>query len=359
MEVKPHQLGCLFFLGMFYFSLKVIRQKGTTKDLVWASVCAALAYGTVITNIVFIIPLCVVAVIHMREHKIKVLSRAGKQVWGCVFIPFSMIAFLMSIYIVIYPGIFREEIIKAEHFYAVSSGAVIISSFIRFFTVLAEYAGIPILLCAIAGTIFWKRMRLFLLACYGVHFVIFVKFGQVGLPVRFILPVMPLMIMSALFAVDGVLKRKGLLAAVLLILILLVYPASRTVAESLNFAYDTSGQATRLEAGRWINKNIPDNAMIGLSSLPTSFETPPFQFARYRLAISSDLRALARADSVVDYIVDTDIDGRGPFLVEASLPIQILKECKLQTWFHRLMPRKRLYGIANPSIRIYKVIRTT
>jgi hypothetical protein len=359
MEIKPHQLGCLFFLGMFYFCLRSMAKKGATNDLIWASVFAGLAYGTVITNIVFIVPLCIAGVMYLRDRNIKVVSRASMRAWGCVLVPYAFIVLLMSVYIFIYPNVFKEEIIKAEHFYGISSDTLFISSFIRFFAVLSEHAGLPIVLCAIAGTILWKRLRLFLIVCYGVFFIIFVKFGQAGSPVRFILPVMPLMIMSALFAVDWVFKRKGLLAAALLFWVVLIYPAVLTVAESLNFTYDASEQATRLEAGRWINKNIPDNAMIGLSSLPTSFETPPFQFSRYRLAIAPDLQALARADSVADYIVDTDIDGRGPCLAEASLPIKLVKECKLQTWFNRLLPRKRLYGIANPSIRIYRVIRAT
>jgi hypothetical protein len=359
MEVKPHQLGCLFFLGMFYFCVRSMSKQGSSKDLIGASICAGLAYGTVITNIVFIMPLCVAGVMHTRERKIKVLSKAAMRVWGRVLAPCTFIALIMSIYIFIYPDVFKEEINKAEHFYGISSGTLFISSFFRFFAVLSEYAGLPIVLCSVAGTFLWKRMRLFLAVCYGVLFILFVKFGQSGPPVRFILPVLPLMIISALFSVELVFKKKGFIAATALFLVLLLYPAVLTIAESLNFNYDASQQATRLEAGRWINKNIPDNATIGLCSLPTSFETPPFQFTRYRLAIASDLRDIARADSVADFIVDTDIDGRGSCLTREPLPIELVQEFKHQAWLYRLLPKKRLYGIANPPIRIYKVIRTT
>ncbi|MBN1493471.1 MAG: glycosyltransferase family 39 protein [Candidatus Omnitrophica bacterium] len=353
--IKPHVLGSLFVLGMFYFCLHAINGKGKGTALFTASLLLGLAVGTVYVNVVFIVPLIIAGLYCVRQDKTPVISRASIPTWSIVTLPFAFVTVITGIYFFIYPNVFVEEVATAGRFYQLSGIKALGGSLVHFFRILDLYFGAPLVIVAMIGSIAWKKMRLFWAVCMAVIVILAIKFNEGPTSIRFYLPLVPLVIINALYVVQRVIERRGRLIGLAVLSLLMVYPASISLSEALHFKNDATEHATRLEAGRWINANIPRDSVIGLDTLPSNFRTPPFKFLNYSLAIGVTLNDLLETNIDIDYIIDTDIQACGPYAFNFPEKIKMIREFKHGSFLQRILSNKRIYGIADPTIRIYKM----
>ncbi|MBI3549012.1 MAG: glycosyltransferase family 2 protein [Elusimicrobia bacterium] len=84
------------------------------------------------------------------------------------------------------------------------------------------------------------------------------------------------------------LRSKWSWAAAGLLLLIAVENVPSSAGYLWNMGREASGRSTRLEAGRWINENLPFGSTIGLVAPPQPADTPPFRFNRYALTFFAE-----------------------------------------------------------------------
>jgi hypothetical protein len=168
---------------------------------------------------------------------------------------------------------------------------------------------------------------------------------------RFLLPWIAVMsIVAARFicSLAGSEKsNKILYAGILLFTLCLFQQGLYSTVIIRNYISDSSLNSTRLLAGEWIMKNIPEGSKIGISDLPNPSNLPPFDLNKYKLSVFFTKDGI---DSE-EYFVSVNLK---PEFLESS-GFKIVKEFKPS---RSLLGIKYDFGITpvNSEVYIYKKI---
>jgi hypothetical protein len=176
---------------------------------------------------------------------------------------------------------------------------------------------------------------------------------QAVVRIRFFLPIVPVLIIGASYVLSALSRSHFYKTIAVLIVLILVVPIGRSMAEAKHFWYDSQSFATRTAAGRWINANVPAGDSIAVNRIPVSFFCPPFRFSEYRIMIAPDLARLP-FDELPDLLIYNSIhDITGEF--KYTHLYRQVKMFKNEVGLNKIpLFGKRLYQHVNPVITIYK-----
>jgi hypothetical protein len=356
--VKPHTLGALFCLLVIYFVMCIVSGSDRAELYFGASLSAGLAYGVMMTNGLYGVLLGVAFVAVLKRKNWYIFS--GQSLGLCVQLlaPYLIIVLFFSSYVFLYPNIFASEIRLQSDFIDVRNVLGLMKEIFYFVPYISSYLGLPLVILSIIGMIMWKKMRPLSITLMAI-FILFYLVQQTTVRIRFLLPIVPYMIVMALFCFYHLLDKKFYKTTVILFLLVTLVPLGRSYAEALHFKADVGPQSTRLQAGEWINSTIEPGSTIGFNKVPVSFMSPPFQFSKYELLITPNVMDLG--DSMTekpDFLVYTRISNSDLPVIENIELIPVARFYNGVSINKVAFFRKRFYTIANPEIIIYKVIYT-
>lgn len=355
--VKPHNLGALCVLVFIYFSLKVLWGKGGVGALVSAGIAVACAYGTIFVNgIFFPVFMSVAAWYVFRGERQWTFGERCRKWFYCV-LPALVLMGLFSVNIFLYPEIFKSELAHQQHFYAGSVVKQLFSSGAKFLMILANSFHWPFVIAAIAGFFLYVewRIRFFLFALLGVLYAMLLKFDQTGYGIRFVLPLVPLCLVTGLRAVSVVRKYIGVAGVCLLVCSMCIFPVGKSVTETLAFTYDEGAQATRLAAGRWIHEHIPAGTVIWLPDAISSFTTPAFRYQDYVCVRGNNIAALMGTDDEPRYVVSSSVTTFDPAAVEGATLTRVRSFEKKSFLENLPFFRDKICPFSSPTMSVYSV----
>jgi len=349
--VKPHTLGVLFCMLMIYYCIRILKGEEKIRLMICAGIFAACAYGSVISNGIYVLALGVTYLVLLKRNNLFLFSQKSIAIFLAIFIPYGLIVLLSSVYIFADPQTFISETHFTSNFVATKSMMAGLKQIVLFFPSVTPYIGFPMVVIGCFGLLMWRKVWSLILCLFVIFIILFLP-KQVGFRIRFFLPVIPLVIIGASSVIDSLFRSHFFKSAVVLLVIISIIPIGSGIAEAKHFWYDTGHYATRVQAATWINENIPPASSIGIGRIPSSFFCPPFQFSRYTLVIPpfSD-----RVDSVrPEYIVVSYNANEDTSKLQHAGYRKIV-EFKNEVAINKIIFfKKHYYTSANPKITIYK-----
>jgi len=290
---KPHMYGVFFALISFYFAFKILKERQLS-HYIWSGIFAGLSAGAVINYGIIIFPSLLAALLYSIQHKERIYIK------GLLFLG---IGFIFAFFIPNYYYLFSFK--EALNEFRVLSGMWEFSPtpavWFDYLIIMKEVIGASLFFLMMGGFIYslyksiWHRDKIHILlsttAClyfFLIGSLTSLNTADIG-RIRFgLLLISILVIMTALFIVSFLNRirhrhLKVVFTAILLGIFLLTL--SKTILYDLNFFYDSTSRSTRMLAGKWINKNIPEGSSIQLWHSPAPFNSPPLKFDNYQIIV--------------------------------------------------------------------------
>lgn len=146
-------------------------------------------------------------------------------------------------------------------------------------------------------------------------------------------------------------ERAWLAAALLAGILAENVPASASYLWTMS--REAAGRSTRMDAGRWINANLPEEASVGLVVPPQPADTPPFRFDRYRIVLFAEPGQL-QGRELPRYVVVSDprrFHVLDVFLRERYHSLMRFDPPRLFPW----VPVLGLYAITGAPIEVFEL----
>jgi 4-amino-4-deoxy-L-arabinose transferase-like glycosyltransferase len=307
--MKPYMLSMVFFLAALYFSMRLI-EKEDKFSYVMAGIFSGLTAGSMLPySLVFLVPLAAHFVSVKKNHINLVFLFLAAALSFCATNPYWIIDF---------PDV-SAAMRYSRSCYASEISLSKLLSFITGQIPQTMSASMSVIaLCGIAYAFIRRNKQdIVLLASCLVPLLIFSYLLQNQFPSmhtsRFFLPWFVMASVLGASLTDFLLsKKKTMPAAVLLLALVLIPSTLYSLLMVKNFKTDASESSTRFNAGRWIDKNLPAGAKIGIFSLPEPAMIPPFDFSKYRLVLLKNDFSGNTPD--IDYfvVINNDIFGLNP-----------------------------------------------
>ena len=130
---------------------------------------------------------------------------------------------------------------------------------------------------------------------------------------------------------------------VIIFALIVISPGMRSLYYLTNYKHDS-----RVEAGKWLNSNVPVASNIGMTFPPTNYDSIPFRFHKYNLI---DISLISSTGSTPEYII----------LVNRDIPINIKNQYSLIKIFapksifgYRPILKGEVAAIYAKTTKIYK-----
>ena len=343
--IEPHMYVLPFFLLSLYYAYKYHKSEALTYDYIPAAIFAGLSIGTQASSMYIVVPIVITTLLALRNAVepyglIKILF---------VFFIVVIIAVLLinPFYILNIEGFVQDLNVGIGNQLNVLSGdgkSILKHAWAQYqismFLLILFIMAIPYNLIMLRN-----KDTLFYLGIVIPAVVVYIMTGSI---MQYIYPsLIVFSIISSLMLLDiysRVSRFKKKYFVIFVFMLIILSPGTRSFYYLINYNYDN-----RIEAGKWVNNNIPINSNIGISFPPTNYDSIPFSFHKYNLTDVS----LAVNGGNPDYII----------LVNRDIPVSIKDKYILINVFtpksilgYRPILKGEVAAIYAKTTKIYKKI---
>jgi|GEM_PF-557120 len=337
---KEDALLCLLIIFSLYLSI-IHYEKDSVFSLFFSAFFCGLATATKYTG-----ALCVVFPVFFALLKISRKSLVSGLSYVFLLIPIGvLLGFSLGMpYFVLHPvkcmeGVFSSTVFEQIKGDTVWLGGIrhygiwfIMRMFYMEFGLLLSIGGAVIFVTLVvslfkeseARFLFGMNTRIFapLIIYFGIFFLILAISGH--LDYQYIMPLSPLWAIFVALFLSSLMKKKKNFYVYLILFVMLIQPLYR----SIRFDKETLGTDTRIEAAKWIEKNIPQTNKIAFDTKYYYQYHPPV-----RLSVKT-IRSLEKE------ALETGGSGRYFSLLakhqKTEAPLYEARFLPMPTWLHRM-----------------------
>jgi len=339
--IEPHMYVLPIFAISLYYAYKYHESRARSKDYILAAIFAGLSIGTQASSIYITVPILITMVIAFLNmtgaHNLKIIKDFLKYFVLVVFV----VLLINPYYILNIEGLLQDLSVG-------TGNQMNTSGILKHYW--AHYQISTFLLILFATSIPYNliilrdRDTLFYFGIIVPAIIIYLVTGNI---MQYIYPsLMVFSIISSLMLLD-IYRRLPIFSKkyfVMIILALIVIsPGTRSLYYLINYKHDS-----RIEAGKWLNSNVPVTSNIGMTFPPTNYDSIPFRFHKYNLI---DVSLISSIDNTPEYII----------LVNRDMPINIKNQYSLIKTFapksvfgYRPILKGEVAAIYAKTTKIYK-----
>jgi len=277
----PQSIGGLPFS---HLSSDIVRgiQRRRAKNYILAGLFAGLSAATTPAYALIIIAPLTAFIITQNKSALNLL-------YG--LLAGTLIFFITNPYWLINCKEVLQEMLASGKFYRAGGGGTFL---IFFVSQLPQALPSGLLFICIAGLVYagflWRKRDVIFIFSIIIPLVIFgwlTKNQELSMHnTRFLLPWLTMLLIIGARFVDSLLRNSYVKPIIILLVFVCFIQVSMASAICTdNFVMDSSSNSTRLQAGKWINSNIPAKSVIGTNNMPEPAHFPPFNFSNYKIVI--------------------------------------------------------------------------
>ena len=303
--LEPHMYVLAFFSLSLYFAYRYHKSDALTNDYLPAAIFAGLSIGTQASSIYIVTPIIITAFLSFyKKSRSYNFFRDLLFYFTVLTITFILInpfyilnieGFLQDLNV----GLGNQLIMPTSESNYMSILKNIWAPYqISIFLLIVFMLSIPYNLF-----VFRNTNTLFYMGIAIPAIFIYLITGNI---MQYIYPsLMVFSIMSSLMIVSiykKIHKPSRKYFVILIIILAILSPVSRSVYYLINYKYDN-----RIEAAEWVNNNIEDGSSIGVTFPPTNYDSIPFRFHKYNLSEIKRVGDTPEYIILVNRIIPTDI----------------------------------------------------
>lgn len=273
-SVEPHAFVLPFFLLAILFSFKSL-ENNNNKNIIFFGLFSGISIGTQVTSL-FLVLIYFYLLFEDIRNKInyKIIFNKLTKYFVSLLIAFVI---LNPFYIYNFEEVFENFFIGVSNLEVDKPER----NFLKFY---APYQiSIFYLVLFVVATIYnvifstSKKIKIILILLFAGS-VLYFLLDQVA---QYIYSVLSLFALVSAIMICDIFKKLDKSKYLFVIILLTFFICTTFLRGSyyfINYKYDN-----RMEAGKWINKYIPRNSVIGIKFPPTNWDIVPFQFGNYVL----------------------------------------------------------------------------
>ena len=343
--IEPHMYVLPFFLLSLYYAYKYHKSEALTYDYIPAAIFAGLSIGTQASSMYIVVPIVITTLLALRNA----VEPYGLIKNLFVFFIVVIIAVLLinPFYILNIEGFVQDlNVGIGSQLNALSGDGKSILKHAWAQYQISMFFLILFILAIPYNLIFLRNKdTLFYLGITIPAIIVYIVTGNI---MQYIYPsLMVFSIISSIMLLDiykKISKSSRKYFVTFVVMLVIISPVSRSFYYLINYEYDN-----RIEAGEWVNGNIPINSHIGVTFPATNYDSIPFRFHKYNLTDVS----LAVNGGNPDYII----------LVNRDIPVSIKDKYILINVFtpksilgYRPILKGEVASIYAKTTKIYKKI---
>jgi len=272
--LKPFSYGLLWFLSAIYFLIRFYKAKDT-KWLYTASIFSGLSFGTLLTYGYIYWAVVIFILFFNKDIKWKIKNLIF------TFIIFLGVFLITNPYVFLSHKEFLQEIVYLRTYWhkEVSIKSILIFLFNTLRYGMGTLLWITVIIGFLLGFVYKSEKLNWMFLIIILPAFLYFAFTTPEW-VHYSIFLYPFLILSAGFFFSRI--RLKIVEPILIIV------ALYTILYACSYVNLLGRENIRIEAGRWINENIPSDKTIGLLEAPSPWRTPPFRFLDYKIIIAQN-----------------------------------------------------------------------
>jgi len=296
--LKPFSYGMLWFLLALWAVVKFYKSN-REKYLYLSALFAGLSFGTLLTYGYIYLAVFLSILFSVKDYKWKL-----KNLFLTLII-FLTTFFITNPYVLLSRKEFIQELAYLRNYWHRDISIEAMKVFV--FDTMRYGLATPlwfILLTGFIGSLVYKPEKINWLFAFLFLPAFFYFAFTTAHWVHYSIFLYPILIISAGLSISRVGQKKMI---ILLLSGIVIY----TFLYTSSYVKILGERNIRMEAGEWINENIPSGSKVGLLEAPSPWRTPPFRFLEYELIISQE-RDIIKKEQPEYFIVSEYQWLRGP-----------------------------------------------